>query len=255
MFSSQPSGASSSEIGIVQLFQQLWASRWLMALITTLTTATALAYALLAIPTYQTDVLLRPTQIKALETVNAGGFYALTPRGTSDHVGNELAAYSGRLGHFGAYPEPFQQLNAGGLSLEQAFWKFNQDTFSTQRTGLRKDSQAAPFFRLPMRYSQGMGSVAILNDMLASAIEDERQRVLDNLQARIDGHLQFLEQDTEDKRVSYQTSKEDKIARLLEADNIRRTSLENKLRALRGQLEMVRDSCIQRLNEAVRIAA
>ncbi len=73
-----------------------------------------------------------------------------------------------------------------------------------------------------MQYPQGMDGAAILNGMLASTIENERQRILDDLQARIDGRLQFLEQDIEGKRASYQASKEGKIARLLEADSIRR---------------------------------
>ncbi|WP_204275190.1 hypothetical protein, partial [Stenotrophomonas maltophilia] len=86
---------------------------------------------------------------------------------------------------------------------------------------MKKDPQAAPFFRLSMQYPQGMDGAAILNGMLASTIENERQRILDDLQARIDGRLQFLEQDIEGKRASYQASKEGKIARLLEADSIR----------------------------------
>ena len=105
-----------------------------------------------------------------------------------------------------------------------------------------------------MQYPQGMDGAAILNGMLASTIENERQRILDDLQARIDGRLQFLEQDIEGKRASYQASKEGKIARLLEADSIRRAGLEDELRALRGRLKMVRDSRIQQLNEAIQIA-
>lgn len=103
-----------------------------------------------------------------------------------------------------------------------------------------------------MQYPQGMDGAAILNGMLASTIENERQRILDDLQARIDGRLQFLEQDIEGKRASYQASKEGKIARLLEADSIRRAGLEDELKALRGRLKMVRDSRIQQLNEAIR---
>ncbi|WP_458026829.1 Wzz/FepE/Etk N-terminal domain-containing protein, partial [Pseudomonas aeruginosa] len=64
MPSSQLPGASPSEIDIVQLFQQLWASKWLIALIAALATAAALAYALLVVPTYQVDVLLRPRPCK-----------------------------------------------------------------------------------------------------------------------------------------------------------------------------------------------
>ncbi|EPK5823420.1 Wzz/FepE/Etk N-terminal domain-containing protein [Pseudomonas aeruginosa] len=250
MPSSQLPGASPSEIDLVQLFQQLWASKWLIALIAALATAAALAYALLAVPTYQVDVLLRPIQTKALEAVNVKGLYALTPREALDRVGNELAAYSGRLEYFEAHPELFQQLNAEGLSPEQAFWKFNQDAFSMQQADLKKD----PLFRLSMQYPQGMDGAAILNGMLASTIENERQRILDDLQARIDGRLQFLEQDIEGKRASYQATKEGKIARLLEADSIRRAGLEDELKALRGRLKTVRDSRIQQLNEAIQIA-
>lgn len=123
-----------------------------------------------------------------------------------------------------------------------------------QQADLKKDPQAAPFFRLSMQYPQGMDGAAILNGMLASTIENERQRILDDLQARIDGRLQFLEQDIEGKRASYQATKEGKIARLLEADSIRRAGLEDELKALRGRLKMVRDSRIQQLNEAIQIA-
>ena len=45
--------------------------------IAALATAAALAYALLAVPTYQVDVLLRPIQTKALEAVNAAREAAL----------------------------------------------------------------------------------------------------------------------------------------------------------------------------------
>ncbi|ABR83491.2 chain-length determining protein [Pseudomonas aeruginosa] len=255
MPSSQYSGPERPEVDLVQLFRQLWGAKWLVASITGVGLAVAVLYLLLVVPTYEVSVLLRPIQTKALEAVNARDIYALTPREALDRVASELSAYSGRFEYFQAHPERFQQLNKdNGLSAEQAFWKFNLSAFSMKQADLQKDPQATPFVQIFMQYPKGMDGAGILNDMVSRTIDSERRQILEDLQARVDSRLQFLAQDIEGKRASYQASKQGRIARLLEADNIRRAGLEDELKALRGRLKMVRDSRIQQLNEAIQIS-
>lgn len=62
MHAPQSSDSNHTEIDLAQLFEQCWASRRSIALITALGTGAALAYALLATPIYQVDVLLRPSR-------------------------------------------------------------------------------------------------------------------------------------------------------------------------------------------------
>lgn len=116
MHAPQSSDSNHTEIDLAQLFEQCWASRRSIALITALGTGAALAYALLATPIYQVDVLLRPVQTRALEALNIKGLYSITPKQALDRVSNELTAYSGRRTYFEAHPEQFEQLEFGELS-------------------------------------------------------------------------------------------------------------------------------------------
>ncbi|MGU2312177.1 Wzz/FepE/Etk N-terminal domain-containing protein [Pseudomonas aeruginosa] len=256
MHAPQSSDSNHTEIDLAQLFEQCWASRRSIALITALGTGAALAYALLATPIYQVDVLLRPVQTRALEALNIKGLYSITPKQALDRVSNELTAYSGRRTYFEAHPEQFEQLEFGELSPERAFWRFSLDAFSIEFADKKeKTPRTEALVRFSMQSPKGMDGVAILNGLLSATLEREHRQIQEDVQARIDNRLQVLERDIAAMQASYATAKRSRIATLMEADAIRRANLQDELKALRGRLRLVRDSRIQQLDEAIGIAS
>ncbi len=256
MHTLRSSDSDPTEIDLVQLLKQCWASRRLIALIAFLTTGAALAYALLATPIYQADILLRPVRSGALEAVNVKGLYGITPKQAFDRVSNELTAYAGRRVYFEAHPEQFERLERGELSPERAFWRFSQEAFTLEFADKKgKTPRTEAFVRFSMQYPEGMDGVAILNGILGVTLERERRQLQEDVQARIDNRLQVLERDIAAMQASYATAKRSRIATLMEADAIRRANLQDELKALRGRLRLMRDSRIQQLDEAIGIAS
>ena len=155
---------------------------------------------------YQVDVLLRPIQTKAPGLSMSG---AVCPD-SAGSAGSRRQRAGSLLRQAGVFRSPSRAIPAierRGPVPRAGFLKFNQDAFSMQQTDLKKDPQAAPFFRL----SSGIPRHGWCRHSQRHARVDHRERASANPgrpQARIDGRLQFLEQDIEGKRASYQATSE-----------------------------------------------
>lgn len=245
---------ASDEIDIFELFNALWKQRRWVIGCTLLTGLLGVGYAFLAPRVYQVSSVLRPAAINELDALNRSKVYQLPPADALAKVGAQLDSYDVRLGFFKANPALFQAFQRPGQSLEQSFEAFNRDAITLVLPDPRKAEAPGSFVRLEMQYPKGIDGVAILNGFIEYAIEVEREQVGADLKVIVNNRLNELKGKIDAARDNYETAKESKVARLLEADAIERARLQDELTALRLQLALERDSRLAELDEAIAIA-
>jgi LPS O-antigen subunit length determinant protein (WzzB/FepE family) len=121
--------------------------------------------------------------------------------------------------------------------------------------GSNKADALNSYIRLEMQYPQGVDGVAILNGFVDYAIAMERQQVGADLKVIVNNRLNELNGKIDSARTNYETGKASKIARLLEADKVKRAQLQDELTALRLQMKMERANHLAELEEAISIAS
>lgn len=245
---------SSDEIDLVALFQTLWAQKVLIVLVTLVVGMLAMAYAFLVTPEYQVQSVVRPTAIKDLDALNRTGVYELTPEQAMQRVGASLDSYDSRLEFFRANQGLFEALRQPNRSLEQTFENFNKQAFKMLQPDSKKTDNLSAYVGVQLTYPQDVDGVALLNGLVNYVLQRERERIADDLAVIIHNRLSQLDSKMAAARASYEASKEAKIAKLLEADSLKRAELQDELKALRKQLKTRRDNRIAQLDEAVRIA-
>lgn len=246
--------APSDEIDLAALFRALWQQKLLIALVTVLVGVMAAAYAFLATPEYQVQSVLRPAAIKDLDALNRTGVYELTPKQSMQRVGASLESYDSRLEFLRANQGLFEALRQPSRSLEQTFESFNQQAFKMLQPDPKKTYSLSTYVGLQLNYPEDVDGVALVNGLVEYALQSERERIAADLQTLIQNRLSQLELEMAAARANYEVSKEAKIAKLLEADSLKRADLQDELKALRQQLKTRRDNRVTELDEAVRIA-
>jgi len=245
---------ASDEIDLAALFRALWKQKLLIVSVTLLVGLLAAAYAFLATPEYQVQSVLRPALIKDLDALNRTGVYELTPSQAMQRVGATLESYESRLEFFRANQGLFESLRRPSRSLEQTFESFNQQAFKMFQPDPKKTDNLSAYVGIQLTYPEGVDGVALVNGLVEYSLQRERERIAADLAVVIQNRLNQLELQTAAARASYEATKESKIARLLEADSLKRAQLQDELKALRQQLKTRRDNRIAQLDEAARIA-
>lgn len=244
----------SDEIDLAALFQALWQQKLLIAAVTVLVGMMAAAYAFLATTEYQVQSMLRPAAIKDLDALNRTGVYELTPTQAMQRVGASLESYESRLEFFRANQGLFEALRQPNRSFEQTFESFNQQAFRMLQPDPKKTDSLSAYVGLQLTYPQDVEGVALVNGLVEYSLQSERERITADLQTLIQNRLSQLELNMAAARANYEASKEAKIAKLLEADSLKRADLQDELKALRQQLKTRRDNRVAQLDEAIRIA-
>ncbi|NQD93145.1 chain-length determining protein [Pseudomonas sp. CrR25] len=244
----------NDEIDLVALFRSLWEQKLLITLVTLLVGLAAAAYAFLATPVYQVQSMLRPATIKDLDALNRTGVYELTPEQAMQRIGATLESYDCRLAFFRANQGLFEALHHPSRSFEQNFESFNREAFKMLQPDPKKTDNLSAHVGIQLTYPDGVNGVALINGLVEYAIQAERGRIAAGLQTMIQNRLGQLELKIAAARASYEASKEARIAKLVEADSLKRAELQDELKALRQQLKARRDNRIIQLNEAIRIA-
>ncbi len=246
--------AGAEEIDLVELLQKLWGQKFLIIVCTVFFTLCAAGYAWNATPYYQVQSKLRPAPLKDLDEINSTGVYKLTPEDALQRVGASLDSYNLRSQFFQEKTALFEPLKKGTRTLEQEFEKFNEESFTLLQPDPKKTDNLTPFVGMRLVYPEYVDGVAILNGLVQQAITDERRRVVEDLEGVIRNRLNEIERQMQSARASYEASKETKIAKLIENDNLQRATLLDKLKALRGELRTKRNNRITQLDEAIAIA-
>lgn len=246
---------ASDEIDLVQLVSALWKQKTLIIAVTALVGAIGLAYALLATRYYTVQSILRPAAIKDLDELNHLGIYKLSPKQALAQVGTALDSYENRLSFFRDNEQLFAELAQPGRSLEQTFETFNEEAFELLQPDAKKaEGTTTPFVGIQLTYPEGIDGVKVVNEFVQYSLNDVRQQIAADLDTLIGNRLSQLEKNMAAARANYDASKEVNIAKLSEADELKRAQLNDELAALRQQLKTRRDNRINQLNEAMRIA-
>lgn len=107
---------------------------------------------------------------------------------------------------------------------------------------------------MELNYPKGVDGVQILNGFVDYAVKAEREQIASDLKVIVNNRLTELKGKIDAARSSYEMGKEARIAKLQEADNLKRAQLQDELKALRQQLKVVRTDRMAQLTEAIGIA-
>jgi len=246
--------ATPDEIDLIQLFRSLWKQKFLIGGIAGVCTLVGLLYSMLAPRYYTVQSVLRPAAIKDLDELNHLGIYELSPNKALAQVGAALDSYDNRLGFFRDNQQLFADLAQPGRSLEQTFESFNDEAFKLLQPDPKKAEGTTPFVGIQLTYPENINGVEVVNGFVQYSLNNVRQQIAADLETLIGNRLNQLETRMDAARANYEASKEIKIAKLSEADALKRAQLNDELAALRQQLKTRRDNRINQLNEAIRIA-
>lgn len=247
---------ANDEIDLVQLARALWRQKTLIMSVAALVGAMGFIYTVLATRYYTVQSVLRPAAIKDLDELNHLGIYKLSPKQAMAQVGAALDSYESRLSFFRDNEPLFAELAQPGSRLEQTFERFNDEAFKLVQPDTKKgESTTTPFVGIQLTYPDGIDGAKVVNEFVQHSIDSVRQQIADDLNILIGNRLNQLEKEMAAARANYDASKEIKIAKLSEADALKRAELNDELAALRQQLKTRRNNRINQLNEAIRIAS
>jgi LPS O-antigen subunit length determinant protein (WzzB/FepE family) len=242
------------EIDLLELARALWRQRLLILVITLGVGSIGAAFAFLSPRYYQAQSVLRPAAIRDLDQLNQLGFYSLSPKQALARVGAALDSYDNRLGYFRANRPLFEALAQPGRSLEQTFEEFNSSSFSMLQPDPKQRDTATPFVGIKLTYPEDIQGAEVINGFVQYSIDTVRSQVAADVDTLIQNRLNLLTSKMEAARANYEATKDVQIAKLTEADNLKRVQLQDELRALRLQLKTRRENRISQLNEAITIA-
>lgn len=182
---------------------------------------------------YTVQSVLRPAAIKDLDELNHLGIYQLSPEQALAQVGTALDSYENRLSYFRDNQQLFAELAQPGRSLEQTFEAFNDEAFKLVQPDLKKAESTTPFVGIQLTYPEGVNGVQVVNGFVQYSLDSVRTQIAADLDTLIGNRLSQLEKSMAAARANYEASKEIKIAKLSEADALKRAQLNDELSALR----------------------
>lgn len=244
---------SGKELDLAELFRCL-RQQWIWIVFVTLLFLFAFAlYAFLATPWYETRTYLRPIESSALDQLNATKLYELKPDEALARVAGALSSYDNRYEFFLQNQGLFEKVKQEGGSQEQAFSRFNEDAF-TMLYPRANETNRTGYVGLSLTYPKGMDGVAIVNQFVKFVLQREQDSIGDDIKSLIKNRLADIDARIAADRANYQATKDSKIARLREGNELRRAQLQDELRALQLEAKAKRESRIAELGEAISIA-
>uniref|UniRef100_UPI0025802EC7 Wzz/FepE/Etk N-terminal domain-containing protein n=1 Tax=Pseudomonas sp. TaxID=306 RepID=UPI0025802EC7 len=244
----------NDEIDLVALVQDLWKQRLVILGIMGLFGLAAVAYVLIATPYYQTQSVLKATSLKSFDQLNLTGVHEIDRDQVLKRIGGALESYSTRYAFFQENPRLFKAVERPGESLEQAFQQLNKTAFTILKPDLKKPDSLFNYVGLSFVYPQGVDGPAVVNGMISFATADVRERIASEINTLIANRLNKLQSKIVSARKGYETTKQSKVAELLEADSIMRANLNDELASVRQELNLKRENRIKQLSEAIMIA-
>lgn len=249
-----PSMAAPGEIDLFNVLRTIWRRRLLIVAVGGVCALVGAAVAYNITPVYEASTSLRPVALNQLDALNRTKIYSLPPEAALKRVGATLDSYNARLDFFRSRPDLIDAFQDEGQSVEQAFEDFNRDALSVVLADPKKNDLLSDFIGLKMRYEKGVNGAAILNDFVDYAIERERSQLSKDMQIILANRLAEVDKKLNSAVSEYEAGNESSIARLEEADAIKRAQLNDELKALRVQLKLQREARLAELDEAISVA-
>ncbi|CAB5637727.1 MULTISPECIES: Wzz/FepE/Etk N-terminal domain-containing protein [Pseudomonas] len=249
-----PSTVASGELDLFNVLRTLWRRRLLIVGFGGVCALVGAAAAYNITPVYEASTSLRPVALNQLDALNRTEIYSLPPEVALKKVGATLDSYNARLDFFRSRPDLIDAFQDEGQSVEQAFEDFNRDALSVVLADPKKNDLLSDFIGLKMRYEKGVNGAAILNDFVDYAIERERSQLSKDMQIILANRLAEVDKKMNSAVSEYEAGNESRIARLEEADAIKRAQLNDELKALRVQLKLSREARLGELDEAISVA-
>lgn len=248
-----PSVQSYRELDVFSLVQSALQQKKLFLATTLCVGLIAAAYAFFSTPEYQVSSVLRPVAINELDALNQSEIYQLPPADALIKVGAALESYDTRLNFFRTHQALFKRFERPGRTLEQSFEEFNRNSINLVLPDAKASVMSA-YIMLEMNYPAGVDGVSILNEFVKYAIASEREQIAADVSVIINNRLREIDGKLAAARASYEADKALRIASLVESDNLKRSNLQDELKALRAQLKTLRSDRMAQLNEAISIS-
>ena len=246
--------AASGDIDFFTIFRTVWRRRMLVVGVAGACALLGGVVAFAISPVYEVATTLRPVALNQLDALNRSKIYSLPPDEALRRVGATLDSYQARLEFFRSKPELIRAFQDEGQTVEQAFQDFNSTALSVVQADSKKVDLLSNFIGLNMQYSKNIDGAAVLNDFVDFAVERERIRLSKDMQIILANRLAEVDAKLASALTAYQSTNEGQIARLEEADAVKRAQLSDELKALRVQLKLQRQSRLAELDEAIGVA-
>lgn len=241
------------EIDLVVLGKSIWNQKVLIGLISLVFVALAVLYVATATRQYEVSSVLRPVALNELDALNRSKIYELSPKAALMRVAASLDSHETRLSFYRKNPELFEPFRRDGRTSEQVFEDFNWESLKLNLPD-PKALTANTYIALKLTYPAGVDGVRLLNDLVAYAVDNERQQVASDVDVIVQNQIREVEGKLMIAREAYEGDKHSQIAKLLEGDGLRRAELQDELKGLRLQLRTQRVARIAQLDEAIIIA-
>lgn len=246
--------ATRVEFDLFTVSQIVWQRKGFIAAISALMGLFFAVYAFfVATPVYQVTSVLRPVALNDMDALNRSGLYSLSPNAALLKVGAALDSYEARLSYFRANEALFKPFLRPGVSVGQAFEEFNRGSIKVTLPPADVDPVAA-HVSIEMSYPEGVDGVSVLNGFVSFVIAAQRDLVQSDFDVILKNRISEVTAQIDAQRAVYDSDKQSQVARLLEQDNLKRSLLEDELKALRQQLKTQRANRISELSEAISIA-
>lgn len=205
------------EIDLIELFQGLWAQKWLIAAFTAVAVAGAAAFAFLSTPTYEAKSGVLPPRLSDIAGYNLGRSEAKLAEFKIEDV---YRVFKRNLLSDGVKRELFVDTYLPSLSEAEASGA--QDRLWVKFNGLlavrAPDAKNNPdYFTITVQHEDPQTAADWVNRYVGMVVEKTEAEMKDNLLAEIGTRAQSIERQIELLRTSAQKRREDRIIRLKEA--------------------------------------
>lgn len=219
-----PANPSSQrdEIDLIELFQGLWAQKWLIAAVTAIAVACAAAFAFLSKPTFEARAGVLPPRLSDIAGYNLGRREA----GLDEYkVEDVYRVFKRNLLSDGVKRELFQK--AYLPSLKEAVANEPQDRLWIRFNDLLEvkvsDVKNPDFFTITVQHEDPQTAADWTNRYVSMVEEKTEADMKANLLTEIGTKAQSIERQIEVLRASAQKRREDRIVRLREAEQVAET--------------------------------
>ena len=244
---------ADDEIDLLELWNNLWEQKWLIAAITTLTTSLGIAYALLATPIYKAETFFLPPLQQDVQSLKLQNMQNITPDFVYQRFLQNLQSRSlqkqfyemNNLQDFYAQGKPVQ-------SESQLFLKAFHEKLTLN---LPKKKQDQSFVSLSFELPRDAAlSAQWLNDYTAFVATKTKAQIIEDVNFEVQSKIKNAQEQVESKRALAKQRREDEIARLEEARNIKLKGFEERKKYFLEKINQLNADKIVQLLEALKLA-